>query len=98
MIGIPENDPLLIPIFLSLIFAAALCILWFNKGNEKKFTRKEFFRATIEEGESAVLRLAPEAELHRDIEAKEFRETLSRRKQALGIKELETALEYPDEN
>ena len=45
--------------------------------------RKEFFRAHLEEVETAVQRLAPEATFFRDVEAQEYRETLSRRQQEL---------------
>jgi hypothetical protein len=41
--------------------------------------RKEFFRASISEVESHVAELAPRAQFFRDIEAQEYRETLSRR-------------------
>lgn len=41
--------------------------------------RKEFFRASIDEVESAVKRIAPQASFFRDIEAQEYRETLARR-------------------
>jgi len=42
--------------------------------------RKEFFRATLEEVEAAVQRLAPDAEFFKDVEAQEFKETLAKRK------------------
>lgn len=45
--------------------------------------RKEFFRASLEDVEAAVRRLAPEASFFRDIEAQEYRETLARRQQKL---------------
>lgn len=45
--------------------------------------RKEFFRVSIDEVEAAVKRLAPDAPFFKDIEAQEYRETLSRRKVAL---------------
>lgn len=46
--------------------------------------RKEFFRAAIDDVEEAVKRLAPEAPFFRDVEAQEYRETLSRRQIALA--------------
>lgn len=46
-------------------------------------TRKEFFRATLDEVETAVTHLAPDAAFFKDIEAQEYQETLSRRRQAL---------------
>jgi hypothetical protein len=45
--------------------------------------RKEFFRCSIEDVESAVKRLAPHAPFFKDMEAQEYRETLSRRRVAL---------------
>lgn len=45
--------------------------------------RKEFFRAALDDVEVAVQRLAPEATFFKDVEAQEYRETLSRRRQAL---------------
>lgn len=42
--------------------------------------RKEFFRATIEDVEVAVARLAPGAPFFKDIEAQEYRETLAKRR------------------
>lgn len=44
--------------------------------------RKEFFRASLDEVEAAVQRLAPDASFFKDVEAQEYRETLSRRQQA----------------
>lgn len=46
--------------------------------------RKEFFRAAINDVEEAVKRLAPAAPFFRDVEAQEYRETLSRRQLALA--------------
>ncbi|WP_244493713.1 DUF4041 domain-containing protein [Aureimonas sp. AU4] len=51
--------------------------------------RKEFFRAEIDDVEKAVARLAPGAPFFRDVEAQEYRETLSRRRQALSATEPE---------
>lgn len=45
--------------------------------------RKEFFRVALPDVEDAIRRLAPEAPFFRDIEAQEYRETLSRRQAAL---------------
>lgn len=45
--------------------------------------RKEFFKVTLDEVEAAVKKLAPEAEFFKDIEAREFRETVLMRKTAL---------------
>jgi len=45
--------------------------------------RKEFFRASLDQVEAAVSRLAPDATFFKDVEAQEYRETLSRRRQAL---------------
>ena len=60
--------------------------------------RKEFFRVTLDEVEKAVARLAPDAEFHKDIEAKEFKETIAIREKALSdnakIDELNS---FPDE-
>jgi hypothetical protein len=41
--------------------------------------RKEFFRVSLDSVEAAVKRIAPSAPFIRDIEAQEYRETLSRR-------------------
>lgn len=59
--------------------------------------RKEFFRASLEEVEAAVTRLAPEASFFRDIEAQEYRETLSRRQQKLEFDAATERLTFPDE-
>lgn len=45
--------------------------------------RKEFFRCSIDDVEAAVKKLAPDAPFFRDMEAQEYRETLSRRKLVL---------------
>ncbi len=45
--------------------------------------RKEFFRASIEDVEAAVKRLAPDAPFIKDVEAQEYQETLARRKSIL---------------
>lgn len=51
--------------------------------------RKEFFRAALDDVEAAVQRLAPEATFFKDVEAQEYRETLSRRRQALEAEDKE---------
>jgi hypothetical protein len=48
--------------------------------------RKEFFRVSLDEVEVAVSRVAPNAPFFKDVEAQEYRETLSRRQQALESK------------
>ena len=47
--------------------------------------RKEFFRASIDEVEAAVKKVAPEAQFFRDIDAQEYRETLSKRSARLTL-------------
>lgn len=42
--------------------------------------RKEFFRATLQQVEEAVRRMAPDATFFRDIEAQEYQESLARRR------------------
>jgi hypothetical protein len=46
--------------------------------------RKEFFRASIADVETAVMDLAPAATFFTDVEAQEYRETLARREAALA--------------
>lgn len=46
--------------------------------------RKEFFRASIDDVEQAVQRLAPGAPFFKDVEAQDYRETLARRQQMLA--------------
>jgi len=60
-------------------------------------TRKEFFRATLQEVEESVRRLAPGADFHKDIEAQEFRETMARRKELLEAELLANQLAFPEE-
>lgn len=62
--------------------------------NSQNF-RKEFFRASLEDVEAAVQRLAPQASFFKDIEAQEYRETLSRRNQMLE-QEARLATAFPD--
>lgn len=59
--------------------------------------RKEFFRASIEEVEAAVTRLAPGASFFRDVEAQEYRETLAKRNARLLSPRNAEALEFPAE-
>lgn len=57
--------------------------------------RKEFFRVSIDEVESAVTRLAPGAPFFKDVEAQEYRETLARRNVMLGAVEPAATLAFP---
>jgi hypothetical protein len=59
--------------------------------------RKEFFRASIEDVEAAVIRVAPEAQFFRDIEAQEYRETLARRQNELEREAALQSAEFPAE-
>jgi hypothetical protein len=59
--------------------------------------RKEFFRASLDEVEGAVKRLAPEASFFKDIEAQEYRETLSRRQSQLEREALMESTAFPAE-
>lgn len=59
--------------------------------------RKEFFRASLDDVEGAVKRLAPSASFFRDIEAQEFRETLARRQVKLANDADAMRAAYPDE-
>lgn len=47
--------------------------------------RKEFFRATLDEVEDAVLRLAPDARFFKDRDAQEWNETLAIRAESLTV-------------
>jgi hypothetical protein len=58
--------------------------------------RKEFFGAHLDDVEMAVRQLAPEAPFFKDIEAQEYRETLSKRRQALEASAL-TPEAFPSE-
>ena len=62
-----------------------------------KNMRKEFFRVTLEEVESAVNRLAPDATFFRDIEAQEFHETLALRNALLKTDAQKQMLQFPAE-
>ncbi|TAJ69002.1 MAG: DUF4041 domain-containing protein [Phenylobacterium sp.] len=55
--------------------------------------RKEFFRASLDEVEAAIQRLAPSAPFFKDIEAQEYRETLARRQ---GDLERQSAARHAD--
>lgn len=57
--------------------------------------RKEFFKASLDQVESAVRRLAPQASFFKDIEAQEYHETLSRRRQALEAHALPEHTAFP---
>lgn len=60
--------------------------------------RKEFFRVGLDEVESAVSRLAPDASFFSDREAQEYHETLAMRKQLLQqSKKAEEIGRFPDE-
>lgn len=50
--------------------------------------RKEFFKATLDQVEAAVKRLAPDAPFFKDVEAQDYRETLAKRKSALLANEM----------
>ncbi|RUU32782.1 DUF4041 domain-containing protein [Mesorhizobium sp. M6A.T.Ca.TU.002.02.2.1] len=58
--------------------------------------RKEFFRASLDDVEAAVKRLAPNAPFFKDIEAQEYHETLSRRRQVLELVENAEQALFPD--
>ena len=57
--------------------------------------RKEFFRASIEEVEAAVRRLAPDAPFIRDVEAQEYQETLARRRSTLAAAGVAVTQSFP---
>ncbi|MET3648928.1 DUF4041 domain-containing protein [Phyllobacterium ifriqiyense] len=59
--------------------------------------RKEFFRASLEEVEAAVKRLAPDAPFFKDVEAQDYRETLARRHQALMAADTIQSTALPDQ-
>jgi len=62
--------------------------------NAKNY-RKEFFKAGLEDVESAVRRLAPDAPFFKDVEAQEYRETLARRSAALVAQDAQAASTFP---
>lgn len=57
--------------------------------------RKEFFRASIDDVEAAVRRLAPDAPFIKDVEAQEYRETLVRRHSALAAAGVAAPSSFP---
>ncbi|MHA6643693.1 DUF4041 domain-containing protein [Mesorhizobium sp. A623] len=58
--------------------------------------RKEFFRASLEDVEAAVKKLAPSAPFFKDIEAQEYHETLSRRRIALENSQFSDVMAFPE--
>lgn len=58
--------------------------------------RKEFFRAKLDDVETAVKRLAPDAPFFKDVEAQEYRETLARRNATLLQAEVENRELLPE--
>jgi hypothetical protein len=58
-------------------------------------TRKEFFRATIDQVEDAVRLLAPSAPFIKDVEAQEFRETQAKRLATLKQSQSEARSSFP---
>lgn len=58
--------------------------------------RKEFFKAKLDDVESAVKRLAPDAPFFKDVEAQEYRETLAKRNAALLALDAQAATVFPD--
>lgn len=58
--------------------------------------RKEFFKATLDDVESAVKRLAPDAPFFKDVEAQDYRETLSKRNAALAALEVSATYRLPE--
>ncbi|WP_261329883.1 GIY-YIG nuclease family protein [Rhizobium leguminosarum] len=58
--------------------------------------RKEFFKATLDQVEEAVKRLAPDAPFFKDVEAQDYRETLSKRRSALLAQELASDVLLPE--
>lgn len=59
--------------------------------------RKEFFRVSLDEVETAVTRLAPMASFFKDREAQEWHETLARRKMELQDMQSKASQELPAE-
>ena len=57
--------------------------------------RKEFFRTTLDDVETAVKSLAPDAPFFRDVEAQEYRETLARRQSQLEREAVLEELDFP---
>ncbi|MGO6926691.1 DUF4041 domain-containing protein [Rhizobium ruizarguesonis] len=57
--------------------------------------RKEFFKATLDQVEEAVKRLAPDAPFFKDVEAQDYRETLAKRRSALLAQEVASDVLLP---
>lgn len=57
--------------------------------------RKEFFKVSIDEVETALKRLAPDAPFFKDIEAQDYHETLAKRRQLLEQQENQVKNELP---
>ncbi len=57
--------------------------------------RKEFFKVSLTEVEEAIERLAPTAPFFRDVEAQDYRETLSRRQSLLERRSAVESVELP---
>ncbi|TZG37064.1 DUF4041 domain-containing protein [Agrobacterium sp. B1(2019)] len=58
--------------------------------------RKEFFKATLDEVETAVKRLAPDAPFFKDVEAQDYRETLAKRRSTLLAQEMAAEALLPE--
>ncbi|MEY9828905.1 hypothetical protein ABIA25_000720 [Sinorhizobium fredii] len=58
--------------------------------------RKEFFKATLDEVEDAVMRLAPNAPFFKDVEAQDYRETLAKRRSTLLAQEMAAGTLLPE--
>lgn len=58
--------------------------------------RKEFFKATLDEVEAAVKRLAPDAPFFKDVEAQDYRETLAKRRSVLLAQETTSGALLPE--
>ncbi|MBY3123475.1 DUF4041 domain-containing protein [Rhizobium laguerreae] len=58
--------------------------------------RKEFFKATLDQVEEAVKRLAPDAPFFKDVEAQDYRETLAKRRSALLAREVASDVLLPE--
>jgi len=58
--------------------------------------RKEFFKAKLDDVESAVRRLAPDAPFFKDVEAQEYQETLAKRNAALLALNAQEVTAFPD--
>lgn len=59
--------------------------------------RKEFFRASLDDVEAAVKRLAPQASFFKDIEAQDFHETMAMRNALLSAQNQTMSAPFPDE-